>query len=214
MPMEAGFAGRFLGRRSSVETLRCLYADRKGLSGREVARRSGLSHPSVHRVLGELEREGIVLRRRVPPTHLFSLNEKHWFVSTALKGLFESEGRWRGELEGLIVKGVPAAAAAVVVYGSLVEGGFRSASDIDVLALVEDADGVEAVREHLSRAAGRVYEAFHHPVSPVVLTLEEFGRRYRLGEPFAKRVAYSGKVIHGLLLTEVLAKYGGKKDGR
>lgn len=214
MPIGAGFVERFLGRRSSVETLRCLYADRKGISGREVARRSGLSHPSVHRVLGEMEREGIVIRRVAPPTHLFSLNEKHWFVSTALKGLFESEGRWKDDLEGLIVKGAPAAAASVVVFGSLVEGGFRTASDIDVLALAEDADGVEDVRGHLARAGDLVYEAFHHPVSPVVLTLEEFGRRYRQGEPFAKRVAYSGKVIHGLLLTEVLAKYGGKKNER
>lgn len=212
--MNAGFAGRFLGRRSLVETLRCLYSDRKGLSGREVARRSGLSHPSVHRALGELEREGIVQRRLVPPTHLFALNEKHWFVSAVLKGLFESEGRWRDDLEGLIAKGAPGAAVSLIIFGSLVEGGLRPASDVDVLALAEDADGVEAVREHLARAGGLVYEAFHHPLSPVVLTLEEFGRRYRLGEPFAKRVAYSGKVIHGLLLTEVLAKYGGKKDKR
>lgn len=214
MKIESGFAGRYLGRRSSVETLRCLYADRKGLSGREVARRAGLSHPSVHGVLGELEREGIVLRRRVPPTHIFSLNEKHWFFTAVLEGLFESEARWRDDLEGLLVKGAPGAAASLIVFGSLAEGGLRPASDVDVLALAEDADGVEAVREHLARAGGRVYEAFHHPVSPVVLTLEEFGRRYRLGEPFAKRVAYSGKVIHGLLLTEVLAKYGGKRDRR
>lgn len=212
--MKTGFVGKFLGRRSSLETLRCLYADRNGVSGREIARRSGLSHPSVHRALGELEREGIVLRRLAPPTHLFSLNAKHWFVSAALKGLFESEGRWREDLERLVVKGVPAAAAALVVFGSMVEGGFRPESDVDVLALAEDADGLEAVREHLARAGGLVYEVFHHPVSPVIMTLEEFGRRYRRGEAFAKRVAYSGKVIHGMLLTEVLAKYGGKKDKR
>lgn len=197
-----------------METLRSLYADPKGLSGREIARRSGLSHPSVHRALGELEREGIVLRRLAPPTHLFSLNEKHWFVSTALKGLFESERRWRDDLEGLIVKGAPAAAASLVVFGSMVEGGFRPESDVDVLALVEDASGVEAVRGHLARSGGLVYEAFHHPLSPVVLTLEEFGRRYHRREPFAKRIAYSGRVIHGLLLTEVLAKYGGKENKR
>lgn len=203
---------KLLGSRSKLEVLRCLHAESGGLSGREIARRCGLSHQIVHKALREFESEGIVLRTVAPPTHLFRLNEKHWFVTQVVVHLFEKERGWQADLESLVSEGAPKETASLILFGSFVAGELRPNSDIDVLALVKDDRDLTPARDHLARAGERVYEAFRHPLSPVVLTLAEFGRRYRAGEKFAKEIAYKGKAIHGLLLTEVLHGYGGKKD--
>lgn len=212
--MRIDVVGKVFGRRASLEALRCLYWNKAGLSGREIARRTGLSHLGIHNALGELERERIVSRRMVPPAHVFSINEKHWVFSEVLSGLFEKESRWQEDLEKFIRGTLPGSAVSLALYGSVLEPGLQPESDIDVLALGMDGAAVERIRKHLGAVSVPIYEVFGHPLSPVIMTMCEFGERHRSGEGFAKRVAYSGKVIHGWLLTEVLARYGRKKDGR
>ncbi|MFH1724227.1 MAG: nucleotidyltransferase domain-containing protein [Elusimicrobiota bacterium] len=210
--MPPKFLTGLLGQRSKVEALRCLFAEQGELAGREVARRCGLSHPIIHKALSELEREGVVLRRVAPPTHLFRLNRKNWLVSRLLAGLFERELHWQEDMEALIRKDVPEAVVSLVLFGSLIQGKFSAKSDVDVLVLVKDAKSVEPAGEHFADVGARVYETFHHPLAPVILPIQEFRRRYREGVKFAKDISYSGKVIHGKLLTEVLFEHGGKKD--
>lgn len=203
---------RILGRRSRLEALRCLFSDSAELSGREIARRAGLSHPVVHSALRELEAEGIVERRAAPPTHQYRLNRRHWMVRELLAPLFEREKAGPAHLERLLARRLPRSVISLILFGSAVKGAFAPASDIDLLALVNDRAQKENVQEHLRTLGREVYESFRHPLSPVVLSVEEFRRQYKEGGKFAREISYSGRVIHGKLLTEVLFEHGGKKD--
>ena len=195
-----------------MEALRCLFAEPDELSGREIARRTGLSHLIIHKALGELEAEGIVERRVAPPAHQFQLNRKHWVVSGCLAPLFQKEAAWPEHLGDRIRQGAPKAAASIIFFGSLAAGKLAPRSDIDVLVLVREKAQEEEVRRHFQDLSGKVYSAFGHPLSVLVMTEGDLLEQYRTGKRFARDIAYSGRVIHGRLLTEVLFQNAAKKD--
>lgn len=209
--MRAKFLNTILGQRSKLEALRCLFAGREELTGREIARRTGLSHLIIHKALGELEAEGLVERRVALPTHQFKLNRKHWVTAEILAPLFEKEATWLNHLERFIKQGIPKAVVSVILFGSVVKGKLIPKSDIDVLVLVGDAREKEGVQVHFQKLGEKVYASFHHPLSVMVMSMMEFLEQHRSGKKFAKEISYSGRVVYGKLLTEVLVEHGTKK---
>jgi predicted transcriptional regulator len=103
----SGLLDRILGRRSTLQALRCLFAEREALTGREIARRTGLSHLAAHKALADLALQGIVERRSAPPTYLFKPNRGHWVCSDILAPMFSMEAGWLERLEMLLSRGAP-----------------------------------------------------------------------------------------------------------
>ncbi len=208
--MNPKFLNSLLGRRSRLEALRCLYAEPEELPGREIARRTGLSHLAVHQALRELVQEGVVRRRSVPPTHLFKLESQHWVVSDILAPMFRKEEAWSESLQRVLKQGIPGSVISLILFGSAVAGKLKPGSDIDLLALAARDKDKEAVEASFHAKGRRVYTGFGHPLSVLVIPLDEFLTRYRRGERFAKEIGYSGRVIHGKLLTELLFEHDAK----
>lgn len=211
--MNAKFLNAVLGQRSKLEALRCLWNGRQELSGREIARRAGLSHFAIHKALADLVAAGVVERRAVPPTHLFQLNRKHWIVDDILVPMFDKEAAWLEALERELKHGLPPNVATLAMFGSAGKGAMAPGSDIDILVLLKEEGRKREAEDHLDEVGGRVFAAFGHPLSAVVMSEAEFRARYRKGDRFAKEIAYGGRVTHGKLLTEVLGEDGSKKDG-
>lgn len=140
------FAGR-----SEVRVLRALdeLPDGLAVSARELARRSGLSHPTVSSVLAGLIDQGVVQARRGLRGDAFELNRRH-ALSERLRPLFDWERHLLREfvsfLAGQIRRRAPRVSAAYL-FGSAVRGEMRSGSDVDLAVLVlnpADADGTSA----------------------------------------------------------------------
>ena len=115
------FAGR-----SEVRVLRALEELPEGLavSARELARRSGLSHPTVSNVLAGLTDQGVVQARRAPRGDAFELNRRH-ALSERLRSLFDWERQLLREfvifVAGQIRRRAPRVSAAYL-FGSAVRG--------------------------------------------------------------------------------------------
>ena len=66
---------------SNIAVLRVLNEVKIGLSGREIAKQSGMSAPSCLEALSTLENLNIVSRQRGGRGHFFFLNREHFLVN-------------------------------------------------------------------------------------------------------------------------------------
>ena len=203
-----------LGRKSTLEVLRCLAREPEEMSGREIARRAGISHLAAHKALSELAAEGLVEKRDAPPAYQFRLNRRHWVVAELLAPMLEKEASWPDRLRDIVTRNLPKTASSVILYGSAAKNRLTAESDIDVLVLAKKAGDKDGLRSHFEQIGSEIYASFHHPLSALVLSEDEFVKQYRSEKPFAKEISYSGRVIAGKLLTETLFEHGAKKDRR
>lgn len=157
--------------RSHVRVLRALHRLPQGLSGtgREIARRAGVSHPTALKTLVALTDTGISQVRRGPVGDAYELNRDH-----ALTGLlvefFEWEDAAIDELASFLRDEILARTDRVqsaALFGSVVWGQASPTSDIDlaVICSARDRSDVEAVLEDLDDA---VKTRFGNHLSPLL----------------------------------------------
>ncbi len=120
---------------SSTNRLRVLsylakFSDRE-FHEREIARRTGISYGSANRVLNELFRDGILIRRQAGKMLFYSFNLSDPLART-LK-IFVSVSLIRP-----LVKKLKGNASEVILYGSCARGEDTSASDIDLFIVSEE----------------------------------------------------------------------------
>ena len=202
--MTMHIAQDIFGRKSRLEVLRCLYDSGESLTGREVSRRSGFSPQQAHKELKALVSLGIAERRVAAPSYLFNLNRGHWLVKDVAAVIFEKEKTWLDELLREFGGKLPHSVKSLILFGSAASGRLRPGSDIDLLALVRSKrDEKEAIACFTAHGA-EMLSRCHYPLAPVILTLDEFRKRYRQKDNFAREILKTGRVIQGRLLTEIL----------
>lgn len=190
--LDQGLLDDVLGSRAKVAVLRCLWAaDGESLSGRAVARRTGLSHAGALKALKEL-RVHRVLRTTLDDR--YQLDREHDMVSRGLVPLFALESGFERRLTDLIVGIVPRV-LTVVLFGSVARGEETEFSDIDVLLIVpDDVDPVDAY-EAITTSAG--ISRFGRYLSPSIYTTSMLADGYREGWPLLAEIEHEGVVLLG-----------------
>jgi len=192
------------GGKSHIKVMRCLYDLSQALTGREIARRSVLSPQQAHNVLAKLVSLGVVEMKIAAPAHLFSLNRRHWLIADVVRVIFYNEKNWLDNLLSELSRALPPSVKSLILFGSAASGLLRDGSDIDLLALVDDNKGKKEALSYLTGRSAWVLERCHYPLSPVVLTLDEFRGKYKEKDDFIRTVLKTGKVVSGKLMTEIL----------
>ncbi len=189
----------FLGR-SHVRILRALdeLPDGVPVSARELARRSGLSHPTASNVLASLGRQGIVLARRAPRADAFELNRRHVLVEK-LRPVFEWERQLFGEFMTFIVQAIEQTPGVwgAYLFGSVVRGEMTSASDIDLAVVVLDRSTLTETESALDRVADAVRERFGNRLNVTIgsSSIEQLQRASRPGHRLWTRIVREGIVV-------------------
>jgi len=148
---------------SHVKLLRALLSlpSDMGTSGRDLARRAGVSHPRANQVLADLAEQGLVIVQRLARTDLYRAN-RHHALADPLGQLFELEPRLKFELLSLVARELKTRRLPVKVariFGSAARGAMRPSSDVD-LALVTSRDSVAAVEAAAQEIAETARERF------------------------------------------------------
>lgn len=194
-----------LGQKSTVKVLRYLSHTRLEMSGRRIAEELGQSPWACHLALRQLTDQGILVMRNVGRSYLFRLNERNYVVEKLLLPLFTEESRLLQAAIEEIVAGLSESVVSIVLYGSASRRQERPFSDIDLMVLVsteQDRKNVQALFEQRNES---FIARFGNVLSPLVLPIAEFRRRYRKGDALVKEIVNDGRVIYGQLISEVMA---------
>lgn len=148
---------------SHIRLLRALFAlpAERGSSGRDLARRAGVSHPRANEVLADLAEQGLVVVQRLPRTDLYRLNRRHALAEPLTK-LFDLEPKLKSELLSFVAGQLKARNLPVKearIFGSAARGAMGPNSDID-LALVTSRESVAAVEAAAEEIAETARERF------------------------------------------------------
>jgi predicted nucleotidyltransferase len=194
-----------LGQKSTVKILRRLSLTRLEMSGRRIAAELNLSPWTCHLALRELAEQGILIVRNVGRTHLFQLNEKNYIVEKLLLPLFAVEAELLPTAIREITVGLPGSIVSVILYGSISRHEERPSSDVDLLVLVAGENDRREVRAFFERENEFFIARHGNVLSPLILSVAEFDRRYRDGDELAREIVETGQMIYGQLISEVLA---------
>ena len=186
---------------SHVAVLRVLQDAAQGLSGREIARLSSMSHRSCLKALTNLEELHLLIRQRGGRDHLFALNRTHVLVSDAILPLLQAERKFLGQLERYLKEQLGGPAASVILFGSVVRRQETVRSDLDVCILVHKASEKDRVQEHVHSLASVVQQRFGARLSPLLFSTTEFVRGVKSKKSPMSEIASEGKVITGKSLS-------------
>jgi DNA-binding transcriptional ArsR family regulator len=159
--------------RSHVRILRALHHLPEGLpaSGREIARRAGVTHPTALKALAVLVDAGLVTAARSPAGYAYELNRSHFFADQ-IADLFRAEAGIKEELASFLREELLARTDKVewaTVFGSIVWGGSTPTSDIDLAVSCAHADADE-VEEALNALSDTTRRQFGNHVSALINT--------------------------------------------
>lgn len=193
-----------LGPHSKISVLRVLFAQDE-LSGREIARRAGLSPRAASMALSHLVKAGIVHRRFVGSTHQFAISRKRHIVSAALGKLFQEEELLVQTMGHRIMQLIGHdKCVSVAIFESYARGEASSRSDLDVLVLLNDSYRVPKVKAILQAGAAKFHDLFGLNLAPYVLGAAEFADRLEKGDTLIKSMVREARVVSGKPLSEVL----------
>lgn len=162
--------------RSHVRVLRALHHLPEGLpaSGREIARRAGVTHPTALRALAVLVEAGLVTAGRSPAGDAHELNRDHFFADQ-IADLYRAEAGIADELTSFLREELLARTDKVewaTLFGSIVWAGSTPTSDIDLAVSCAHADASE-VEEALSGLSDATRQRFGNHVSPLINTRKQ-----------------------------------------
>jgi predicted nucleotidyltransferase len=166
-----------------------------GVSGRDLARRAGVSHPRANQVLADFAELGLVKVQRLPRTDLYRLNRQHALTEPLTK-LFALEPKLKFDLLSVVARELRRRELPVTearIFGSVARGTMTSDSDVD-LALVTGADSVAAVEGAAQDIAEAIRERFGTRLNVLVgsPSLESLSKGSRAGQRVWQIIKHEG----------------------
>ncbi|MEO7804550.1 MAG: MarR family transcriptional regulator [Actinomycetota bacterium] len=157
--------------RSHVLVLRALHRLPDGLpaSGREVARRAGVTHPTAIKALAVIVNSGLVTVNRSQTGDLYELNRNHLFADQ-IADLYRTESRIRQKLISFLGDELLPLAGKVqwaTLFGSAVWGESTPTSDIDLAICCSRID-FEEVKDTLEDVSDATHRRFGNHISPLI----------------------------------------------
>lgn len=171
---------RLLETGTHVRVLRALVELPEGLaaSGREIARRAGISHTTAARVLRALQGLRVVQLQRAGRANLYLLNAEHVLVAQ-IRALFEQEGGIRSQIVAYLRQELPlriGRAESAFLFGSVSHGEGHADSDID-LAVVAPERTADEIEPGLTALSDAVRTRFGSELNVLVGPSGRKGRR-------------------------------------
>lgn len=178
---------------TELRMLAAFFPEGKERTTREIEMRSGYSHERVYSTLNELEKRGVLTKRRVGKTLAYSVPgfSDQLYMAFAHYSLKRKEN-WAEKhptahraIEEL---GRGAKPDLMVVFGSYARGEAKGASDIDVLCV----GGIGAEKIALS-----LRHRYNLRINPVVVKKSDFGNIATENPGFWEDLVNFGVVING-----------------
>jgi predicted nucleotidyltransferase len=181
--------------------LRFLWRSRGQWSGREIARKVGLSAPSCHEALKKLDARGLVQFHRISNMHVYGLNGDSYLLKEAFIPLFAAEEDMPRQINALVRETLAAppndGIVSIAVFGSMARGTARLGSDLDVFIVLRRGEDVKVLEPRKEDLRKTLYQRFRLALSPYAQTLSELRLKHARKIPLIQEILKDGITIYG-----------------
>ncbi len=162
---------------SHIAVLRALQHHKIGISGREIARLSGLSPKSALSALSSLENIKIVYRAVGGRDHLFTLNRQNYLVKNGIISLLQIENKFLPQLLALIKQKLSKHCISIILFGSVARNEETIDSDMDICFVLQNKKSQKNIIPIIRDLQTQIYTEFGTSLAPIYFTSEEFRKR-------------------------------------
>ncbi|MGE5350589.1 MAG: nucleotidyltransferase domain-containing protein [Acidobacteriota bacterium] len=182
---------------SDIAVMRVLKNYNTGLSGREIARLSGMTAKSAIRTLSRLEDLGVITRIRGGREHFFSLNRKHFLVQEIILHVLEGEEKFKDAVYQEIRQALKGKCNSVYIYGSVARKEEKVESDLDLCIILDKEDQKEELEELFEELRSELFIKYGVNASPFYILASEFSAKAKNKKPPIKDIVEEGKMLFG-----------------
>lgn len=182
---------------SDIAVMRVLKNYNTGLSGREIARLSGMTAKSAIRTLSRLEDLGVIKRIRGGREHFFSLNREHFLVQEIILHVLEGEEKFRDAVYQEIRRALKGKCNSVYIFGSVARKEEKVESDLDLCIVLDKEDQKEELEELFEELRSELFNKYGVNASPFYIMASEFSAKAKDKKPPVKDIVEEGKMLFG-----------------
>ena len=194
---------------AQARVLRFLWRSRAEWSGREIARKSGLSAPSCHATLKKLDAGGLVEFRRVSNVHLYKINPENYLVRYVYARLFDAEGAMPKQIAATVKKSLvdspKSDIISIVLFGGMARGAEQLGGDLDLLVVLPAKASLKALEPRLALLRILLFKQFSVPLAAHIQTLPELRSNRCRKLPLVRAILKDGRTVYGKDLKELLS---------
>lgn len=197
---------KIVGNEAKAGILRILCEKNTGWTGRQLAKELAISPTTSSKVLKELADEGIVKVRGVGRSYLYHLNDNSYIAKNILVPFFEKEGDIIHQITLLIKKAVLKSGPgveAIAIFGSVASKTETPESDLDVVIIINESADKSKIDQNVDGIFTILARDFHAVISPYILSVEQFKKRYQKKDPLIMAMIRSYKLIYGKALERI-----------
>lgn len=181
--------------------LRELNLRKVGITGREIARQTGLTHKTAIKALNNLEALKLVNRVVAGRAYNYSINRENYIFKKIIAPVFEVEREMLGSITKEIKSLLGKYSESIILFGSVARREETYVSDFDICVVYKL--GKANIEKLISGLRDKLYIKYGITLAPFLITKIEFLDRIRKKKPPVNKILIDGKVIYGKTLKEL-----------
>ena len=189
---------------SNIAVIRELRYTKNGFSGREIAKRAGLSAPAAINSLSHLESLKIVNRQIGGRDHIFTLNIFNYFVKVVLLPVLDAEGKFYDSIVKDVKKSLSKNTISVFLFGSVARKEESIQSDFDICIVYSSIKDKKIVEEKVNICRDELHNNYGISLAPFYISVKEFQQRAKLKKPPINEILKEGILLFGKSIKELL----------
>ena len=186
----------------NVKVLRVLSKDTVGMTGRQIAKLSGINHQAAHNILSNLESLKIVKRTIAGRSHVFTLNRANFLCKKIILSVFDSETEFGRSILADIKSTLNKFCISSILFGSAARKDENPWSDLDLCVVYEGRK--ELLEKKVTVLQIKLNMAYGVTLAPFYITQTEFSKRAASNKPPVSNIVIEGIIISGKTIRELL----------
>ena len=185
-----------------IAVLRELDLRKVGITGREIARLSGITHRTALKALDNLEALKIVQRQIAGKAYYFTLNRTHYLYKNIIGPVFEAERELTNKIVDKIKQNLGKYSESIIIFGSVARKEETNESDFDLCIVYLKNKNI--IEQKINSLRDTLYELFGISLAPFLISLSEFKSKAKNSKPPIKDIIKEGKVISGKSINRLI----------
>ncbi|MBK6915008.1 MAG: nucleotidyltransferase domain-containing protein [Ignavibacteriales bacterium] len=185
-----------------ITVLRELNLRRPGISGREIARLTGITHRSALKALDNLEALRLVERQVIGKAYSFTVNRKHYVYQYVIAPIFEAEKELGNSINNKIKKTLGKFSISIILFGSVARKEENYESDLDICIVYKS--GRRLLEEKVSQLRGDLFSRYGISLAPYYISEKDFRSKAKNRKLPVINILREGRVISGKTITRMI----------